>query len=103
LHGSCLSDIGIIIELIGFVVLIIRQISIGRQLKKRDRTLGLYNAMLPGAFIIVILGLVFQHSWFQEFNNICHVSFYELFDPIYNNMINLIENINGIINATRLS
>jgi hypothetical protein len=63
-----LNDLGITIELVGFVILIIRGISIGQKLRKRDNTKRIYDALLPLGFIVVIIGLILQYGFFQQFN-----------------------------------
>lgn len=67
-----LSDIGILIELIGFGILISPQIPRVKRLRKRDKTKVIYDALFPGGIVIVIVGLFLQFSFLlpvQDLNN----------------------------------
>lgn len=60
-----LNDLGILIELLGFVFLISWQIPFVKKLKRREKTRKFYNSLFLIGFIIVILGLILQHSFFN--------------------------------------
>jgi len=66
LYNSFLSDVGIFIELIGFLFLIAHQLPQIKRLRKRDRTKGFYDKLFPIGIVIVIFGLILQISFFPQ-------------------------------------